>query len=66
MFGRILIDLQFSLPDLSSFLKTGLTSAYFKPVGKEELDRELLKLRYMNRATTSLFPLMIATAMPAV
>ena len=38
MFGRRLIGL------LSFFLKTGLTSAYFKPGRKEELDKEFLKL----------------------
>ena len=40
---------------------TGLTSAYFKPDGKE-LDKELLKLKYVNEAITSTFPLMIETA----
>ena len=36
--------LQFSLSVLLSFLKAGLTSAYFNAVGKVELDNELLKL----------------------
>ena len=40
---------------------TGLTSAYFKPDGKE-LDKALLKLKYVNGAITSMFPLMIQTA----
>ena len=38
----------------------------FQTVGKEELDRGLLKLRYMNRATTCLFPFMIGTGMSVV
>ena len=49
-----------------SFLTGGLTSAYFKPGEKEELDRELMKLWCMNRAMTSLFPLMIGTDMSLV
>ena len=62
----MLIDLQFPSSVLWSFLKTGLTFTYFKLVGKEELERELLKLRYTNRAVSPLFPLMIGTGMPAV
>ena len=62
----MLVGLQFSLLVLPSFLKTGITWAYFKPVGKEKLDRELLKLSYKNRAMASLFPLMIGTGMSVV
>ena len=65
MFRRMLIGLQFSL-SFVIFLKTGLTSEYFKTAEKKELDRELLKLRYMNRAMTCLFPLMIGSGMSVV
>ena len=47
--GRILIDLLFPLSILSSFLKTGLTSAYFNTVGKVELHNDLLKSWCMKK-----------------
>ena len=65
MFGRMLIGLQFCLI-LSSLYMTGLKSAYFKPFGKEELDRELLKLWYMSRTKISLFSLIIEAGVPEV
>lgn len=41
-------------------------SIYYKAAGKEELDKNMLKLRYMNRTIISLFPLMIGTVMHVV
>lgn len=67
MFGRRrLIYVWFFLSVLPSFLKIAFISIYYKAAGKEELDKNMLKLRYMNRTIISLFPLMIGTVMHVV
>ena len=48
--GRILIDQQFYLSFLTSFLKTGLTSTYFSAEGKGQLDNALLKVMIYEKS----------------
>ena len=51
----------FQLSVFSSFLRTGLTSAYFNAVEKVELDKELLKVWCIKKATMSIFYLITWT-----
>ena len=54
------------MSDSSSFLNTGVTSAYFKRFGYYELENALLKLLYRKDEIKSLFSLIISTGISSV